>query len=80
MKEIEVLGTGCSGCRALYETVTRVVGELGLEASVVRQENLERIIACGVMALPALVIDGEVVSTGRRLSADEVKELLTRRL
>ena len=63
---------------ALFETVTRAVGEMSLEATVSKEENLERIISFGVMALPALVVDGRVVSAGRRLSLDEVKALLAR--
>ena len=78
IKKIEGFGTGCSGCRALFETVTRAVGEMSLEATVSKEENLERIISFGVMALPALVVDGRVVSAGRRLSLDEVKALLAR--
>lgn len=74
--KIEVLGTGCAGCRALFETTKRAAAELGLEAEVLKEENLERILACGVLALPALVVDGLVVSAGRRLSLDEVKRLL----
>ena len=74
--KIEVLGTGCAGCRALYKTVLKAVEEMGIDADVVKEESLERIIASGVMTLPALVIDGKVVSKGRRLSLDEVKRLL----
>lgn len=76
--KIEVLGTGCAGCRALHETVLRAVTELGIDAEVKKEESLERIIACGVMTLPALVIDGKVVMKGRRPSLDEVKRLLNR--
>lgn len=76
--KIEVLGTGCAGCRALFETTKQAVAEAGIEATVLKEENLERIIACGVMALPALVIDGRVVSTGRRLTVAEVRRLLER--
>ena len=74
--KIEVLGTGCAGCRVLYETVLKAVEEMGIDADVVKEESLERIIASGVMTLPALVIDGKVVSKGRRLSLDDVKRLL----
>ncbi|WP_302151499.1 thioredoxin family protein [uncultured Alistipes sp.] len=74
--KIEVLVTGCAGCRALYETVLKAVEEMGIDADVVKEESLERIIASGVMTLPALVINGKVVSKGRRLSLDEVKRLL----
>lgn len=30
MMEIKVLGTGCAGCKALYETVKQAVAEEGL--------------------------------------------------
>ena len=72
--EIKVLGTGCAGCRALYETVGQVVQELGLEAVVLKEEDLMKIMEYNVMTLPALVIDGKVVAKGK-LSAKEVKEV-----
>lgn len=72
------MGTGCAGCKALYETVKRVVAESGIAAEVVKEEDLLKIIAYNVMALPALVVDGEVVSKGKSLSAAEVKALLTK--
>lgn len=76
--EIKVLGTGCSGCKALHETVKQAVAELGIAAEVVKEEDIVRILAYKVMKLPGLVIDGKVVSAGRKLSLSEVKELLTR--
>lgn len=74
--EIKVLGTGCSGCKALYETVKQVVAEMGVDAAVVKEEDLMKIMSYNVMALPALVIDEKVVSAGKKLSAAEVKSIL----
>lgn len=74
--EIKVLGTGCAGCKALYETTKTAVAELGIDATVVKEEDLTNIISYNVMQLPGLVIDGKVVSTGKKLSLSEVKELL----
>lgn len=76
--EIKVLGTGCAGCKAIYETVKQAVGELELNATVVKEEDIMKIMSYNVMQLPALVVDGEIVSKGRRLSLAEVKELLKR--
>lgn len=76
--EIKVLGTGCAGCKALHETVKQAVAELGVAAEVVKEEDIVRILAYNVMKLPGLVVDGKVVSAGRKLSLSEVKELLTR--
>ena len=70
--EIKVLGTGCTGCRTLYETVTQAI------AAIVKEEDITEILSYGVMTLPGLVVDGRVVSAGRKLSLAEVKELLNR--
>jgi predicted thioredoxin/glutaredoxin len=52
------------------------VAELGLDATVEKVEDFEKIMAYNVMSLPALVIDGAVVAKGR-LSESEIKKLLT---
>lgn len=74
--EIKVLGTGCASCKALYETVKQAVAESGINASVVKEENMEKIISYNVMRLPGIVVDEKVVSSGKRLTVTEVKELL----
>ena len=76
--EIKVLGTGCSSCKALYENVLKVVTDSGIDATVIKEEDLIKIMSYNVMSLPGLVIDEKVVSVGRKLSASEVKELLIR--
>ena len=76
--EIKVLGTGCAGCRTLYETVTQAIAELGISAAIVKEEDIAEILSYGIMTLPGLVVDGRVVSAGRKLSLAEVKELLHR--
>ena len=73
--EIKILGTGCAGCKALYKTVESVAEELNLEATIVKEEDLMKIMEYNVMTLPAIVIDGKVAAKGK-LSASEVKELL----
>lgn len=70
------MGTGCAGCKALYETVKQVVAETGIAAEVVKEEDMAKIMAYDVLTLPALVVDGKVLSKGRRLTAAEVKTLL----
>lgn len=74
--EIKVLGTGCAGCKALYDTVQEAVDKLGIDASVIKEEDLMKIMEYNVMTLPALVVDGKVVSKGKRLSVNQVIELL----
>lgn len=73
--EIKVLGTGCANCKALYTTVEKVVNELGIQAEIIKEEDLMKIMEYNVMTLPALVINGKVVAKGR-INANEVKELI----
>ena len=75
--EITVLGTGCAGCKALYETTQQASFELGCDAVLIKEEDLLKIMEYNVLSLPALVIDGKIVSAGKRLSLAEVKELIT---
>lgn len=74
--EIIILGTGCSRCKALEVAVRRVVDATGIDATVRKEEDMARIMEYNVMALPALVVDGNVVSKGKVLNEAEVQTLL----
>ena len=74
--EIKVLGTGCATCKALYNTVKELVNDLGIEATVIKEEDLLKIMGYNVLSLPALVVDEKVVAKGPQ-SYDKVKSILT---
>ena len=63
---IKVLGTGCAGCKALYETVKQAVEELGIEATVIKDEDVMKIMNYTVMSLQGLLIEDKWVSTGKK--------------
>jgi len=73
---IKILGTGCSNCKALYATVEKVVKETGIDATLVKEEDMEKILNYNVMSLPALVIDEKVVAKGK-ISESDVRKLLS---
>ena len=73
---IKVLGTGCSSCKTLYATVQEAVKQLGIDAEVVKEEDINKIMAYNVMTLPALVVNEKVVAKGRKLTVEQVKELI----
>ncbi|MBU3933239.1 MAG: TM0996/MTH895 family glutaredoxin-like protein [Candidatus Omnitrophica bacterium] len=75
--KIEILGMGCFKCRKLYENAQVAVKELGLEAEIVKVEDIAKITDYGVMATPALVIDGVVKAAGRIPTPDEIKKALS---
>lgn len=76
--EIKVLGTGCANCKALYKTTTQAISELGCDVTLIKEEDLLKIMEYNILGLPALVIDEKVVSAGKKLSLAEVKELITK--
>jgi small redox-active disulfide protein 2 len=76
MKLLQVLGPGCSRCATLAENARSAAAELGVEATVEKVSDINMITDFGVMMTPALVIDGEVKSSGKVLSVDEIKKML----
>jgi small redox-active disulfide protein 2 len=72
---VKVLGTGCPKCKKLEENARIAISETGLEATVEKVTDLNRIMDYGVMITPALVIDEKVVANGL-LSVDDIKNLL----
>ena len=77
MKKIPILGTGCPKCKTLLANAESAVRALGLEAHIEKVEQITEIMKFGVMTTPALVVDGQVKSAGRVLSAEDIKRLLT---
>lgn len=55
--EIKILGTGCPRCKSLYETTERAIAELGLDATLVKEQDILKIIEYKTLGLPALVVD-----------------------
>ena len=74
--EIKVLGTGCANCKALYATVEQAVKDRNLDATLLKEEDILKIMEYNIFSLPALVINEKVVSAGKKLSLPEVMELL----
>jgi small redox-active disulfide protein 2 len=70
--EIKVLGTGCARCKKLYAEAEEGARQYGKPVSLVKVEDLQAIMAHGVRQTPALVIDGQVRSTGRIPGAAEI--------
>ena len=74
--KIGVLGPGCPKCKKVFENTKKAVGELNLNAEVVKVEDIQEIINAGVILTPAFAVDGEVKSVGKVLSVDEIKKIL----
>ncbi|MFN3407031.1 MAG: thioredoxin family protein [Caldimicrobium sp.] len=75
-KDVKVLGPGCPKCELLYENVVKALDELGMEAQITKIKDFVQIASHGVMTTPGLIIDGKLISQGKVLSVEEIKELL----
>lgn len=66
MSTIKVLGANCGACRNMYNIVTRFVAREGLNVKVEYVHDPEAILTYGVMTVPVLVINDQVVMVGFR--------------
>ena len=74
--KVEVLGTGCSKCKRMYDNVTDAVKKTGVQADVVKVVELNEIVSRGVLMTPALFVDGEERVAGRVPTVNEIVEIL----
>ena len=73
---IKVLGAGCKSCHEQYENVNKAVADMNLDAEVEYITDMEKVMSYGVMSMPAIVVNEQVVSMGKVLKAAQVEELL----
>lgn len=73
---VKVLGAGCKSCREQYEYAKAAVQAMGLSVEVEYVTDMEKVMAYGVMRMPALVVNERVVSMGKVLKSAEVEKLL----
>ena len=73
---IKVLGAGCKSCHEQYENAKAAVQALGLNVEVEYVTDMEKVMAYGVMSMPAIVVNEQVVSMGKVLKVADVEKLL----
>lgn len=73
---IKVLGAGCKTCHEQYEYVKAAVTAMGLNIDVEYITDMEKVMAYGVMSMPAIVVNDQVVSMGKVLKAADVERLI----
>ncbi len=77
MKSIKVLGTGCANCKTTLKLIEDAAKEKGVAIQLEKVEQLQDIMAYGVMSTPGVVVDGKVVHAGGIPGRDKIALWLT---
>ena len=80
MLTIKVLGSGCANCKRVEQIARKVVTEMSLEAEVIKVTDYNDITAYNILSTPGLVINENVVCSGRIPTKAEVTTWLTNAL
>jgi small redox-active disulfide protein 2 len=75
--KIKVLGSGCAKCQALEKTAKEVISELGVDAEIEHVRDMNKIMEYPILTTPGLVIDENLVSSGRVPTKAEVTTFIT---
>jgi small redox-active disulfide protein 2 len=76
IKSVQVLGSGCPTCKKLFELTKQAVADLNLGVEVEYSDDIQKIIAMGVMSSPVLAINGQAVLAGQLPNLEKIKELI----
>lgn len=74
--QVKVLGPGCPNCERLEQDLMNLMAELQIQADLEHVRDLLEIGTYGMIAMPALVINGKVKAAGRVPSKETLKEWL----
>jgi small redox-active disulfide protein 2 len=80
--KVEVLGPGCNRCEQLYANTTAAVSAFhsSKEIELIKVTDIKYFAKMGVFMTPGLVIDGQVISTGKVLSTEEIKQKIEEKM
>jgi small redox-active disulfide protein 2 len=76
MAKVQVLGTGCSKCGYLLKNAQAAASERQAGDEVEKIDDIMQVLAFNPLALPALAINGRVVTAGTIPSPAEIKQLI----
>ncbi len=75
--KIKILGPGCARCDQLEQTTKEVVKELGIDFSLEHVKDVKKIMQYPILTTPGLVLNEELVCSGRVPTKAEVTTFIT---
>ncbi|MCC7334730.1 MAG: thioredoxin family protein [Pirellulaceae bacterium] len=76
MAKVQVLGTGCSKCGTLLKNAQAAASERQAGDTVEKVDDIMQVLEFNPSALPAIAINGKLVSAGTLPSPAEIKQLI----
>jgi small redox-active disulfide protein 2 len=73
---VKILGSGCPNCKRLEKVARQALAEMGVEATVTKVTDFGEIMSYDIVTTPGLVIDEQVVSSGRVPSKAEITSMV----
>jgi small redox-active disulfide protein 2 len=77
MLTIKILGSGCANCKKLEAVAREAAASAGLEAEFIKVTDMKTIMTYDMLSTPGLVINDQLVSSGRIPTQAEVRQWLT---
>ncbi|WP_273450650.1 thioredoxin family protein [Streptococcus ferus] len=76
----KVLGSGCKKCNQLEANVQSACEAINLNAKIEHERDFVAISNYGILSTPALVLNEEVVSSGKVLTVGDVKAIIKEKI
>jgi small redox-active disulfide protein 2 len=74
--KIKILGTGCAKCHQLEQTARQSVKELAIDATIEEVKDMKKIMEYPILTTPGLVVNEELVCSGRIPTKSEVTQFI----
>ena len=74
MLTIKILGSGCANCKKLEAVTREAAATADVEVEIVKVKDINTIMAYDVLSTPGLVIDEQLVSSGRIPTQGEIQQ------
>lgn len=74
--KIEVIGSGCKKCKALFELTKEVALELNISDTIIYSTDINKIVMMGIMSSPVLTINDKPVLVGSLPDKDKLKDII----
>lgn len=78
--KVQIYGTGCAKCNMLEKVAKQAIKDMGINAEVIKVNDINQIVEAGILATPGFAVEGEVKSMGRVPSPDEIKKWINAKM